>query len=146
MHLVQMGAPIEAAPWLAWIPEYSRSLAETQRQHEEDLDLHHLRIWWPAREMVTVDGGGPDWLKGKTALLWSIDRGQKLREAIMYAGIAYMDITARWPSMALVQSLPTGATKTVTVYEDNEERITVRLGELPGLAHGFILMCEEMQS
>lgn len=146
MHLLQLGAPVDLEPIMQRISWYSRPLVQTQRQIEDGLDLHHLRVWWQAREMVTVDGGGPDWLRGHTALLWWIDRGQTLREAVMYAGIAYMDYVGCWPTWALVQAIPTGATKTVTVYEDNEEHIAVQLGELPGLAHGFILMCEESQS
>jgi len=143
LHLVQMGAPIEAAPWLARIPEYSRPLAETQHQHEEELDLHHLRIWWPARELVVVDGSSPDWLYGQQALLWAMDKKQTLRDAIMYAGIAFMDLVGQWPIVALVQSRPVGATEMVTVYEDTEERIAVRLVALPELSHGFVLLCEE---
>lgn len=143
LHLVQMGAPIEAAQWLAWIPEYSRPLAETQHQHEEELDLHHLRIWWPARELVVVDCLIPDWLRRRQALLWAVEKKQTLREAIMYAGIAYMDLVGRWPTVSLVQSIPASATETVTVYEDNEDRIAVRLAALPELPHGFVLLCEE---
>jgi len=90
-----------------------------------------------------MNGGSPSWLQGRQALLWAIDKGQSLREAIVYAGMAYVDLTGRWPGMALVQSIPSGATETVTVYEDSNERILVRLTELSALPRGFVLMCEE---
>jgi len=142
MHLAQMGAPVAASLWLARIPSYSLPLVETQQQHEKGLDLHHLRMWWPARELVTVKGG-PEGLNDRQALLWALDKGQTLREAIVYAGVAYMDLVGRWPDVAMVQSLPRGATDTVNIYEDADERITVRLAALAELPHGFLLMCEE---
>lgn len=143
VHVAQMGGPVAAEPWLERVSPYSRPLVEIQHQAEPVLDLHHLRMWWPARELVTMNGGSPSWLQGRQALLWAIDKGQSLREAIVYAGMAYVDLTGRWPGMALVQSIPSGATETVTVYEDSNERILVRLTELSALPRGFVLMCEE---
>ncbi|HBA90876.1 MAG TPA: hypothetical protein DCZ08_03580 [Anaerolineaceae bacterium] len=141
MHLAQMGAPVEAAPWLARVPHYSRPLVETQHQVERGLDLHHLRLWWPARELVAIHNG-PAWLEGRQALLWMVDKNQTLREAICYAGIAYVDLVCRWPTAALVQSIPNGATDTVMVYADADEQIAVRLESLPELPRGYILMVE----
>jgi len=144
MHLVQLGTPVEIEPWLAQIGWYSRPLVESQRQVEEGLDLHHLRLWWPARELVVVDGLGPDWPNGRQVLLWAMDKKQTVRETIMYAGIAYADLVNRWPTVAMVQSIPSGATETVVVYEDTEDCIVVRLHALPTLSRGFLLIGEEV--
>lgn len=143
LHVVRMGAPVDAAAWLEQVCYYSRELVEHQVQHEQGLDLHHLRMWWPARELVTISGGA-NGLDGRQALLWKIDRGQSLRDAILYAGIAYLDETGRWPGVALVQAIPEGATERVMVYEDSDELHDVRLAVLESLPRGFILMCEEV--
>lgn len=144
LHVAQMGAAVDPKPWIEEVSFYSRELVEYSAQHEKGLDLHHLRMWWPARELVTISGGA-NGLDGRQALLWKIDRGQSLRDAVMYAGIAYADLTGRWPGLALVQAIPEGATERVLVYEDSDELHDVRLAELASLPRGFLLIYEEEQ-
>lgn len=141
LHVVQMGQPVDQEYWLGTICQYSLALVERQTQYEEDLDLHHLRLWWPAREPVTICGG-PGWLNDQRAVLWRVEKGQMLREAVMYAGVAYLDLIGRWPSVALVQSLPAGATERVLVYADSDERVEVTLEVWETLPRGFVLMAE----
>jgi len=143
LHVVQMGQPVNMDTWLSQINHYCLALVETQTEYEQDLDMHHLRLWWPAREVITAQGG-PDWLNGRKALLWKIAKGQVLREAVMFAGIAYLDLVGRWPKVALVQKIPEMATERVLVYADSEERVEVKLEAIPTLPRGFVLMAERI--
>ena len=54
LHVVQMGQPVDQDYWLSRINHYCLAQMETQTEYEKVLDLHHLRMWWPARRRVLV--------------------------------------------------------------------------------------------
>ncbi|MEW6650914.1 MAG: hypothetical protein AB1453_12090 [Chloroflexota bacterium] len=141
LHVVSMGKPVERAAWVKRVCRYCLPVEYAER-YEKGLDVHHLQMWWLAREMMTIDCGAA-WLDGMEVLVWMLDRGQSLREGLIYAGIAYVDLTdGRLPATALVGKIPSGATEWVAIYEDGDERREVRLLELPGLPKGMLILTE----
>lgn len=141
LHVVSMGKPVDRAAWVRRVCRYCLPV-EYAEQHEPSLDVYHLRMWWKAREMLTIEGG-PDWLNGQTALVWRLDRGQSLRDGLVYAGLAYVELSdGRFPAIALVGKLPRGATERVAFYDDGDERHEVRLRDLAGLPSGVLVLTE----
>jgi hypothetical protein len=143
MHVIRMGEPVDQDVWLARVPDYSLSLVQVQRQYETGLDLHHLRLWWPAREPVRLFNAA-GLLDGTTVLLWSLDKGQSLREAAIYAGVAYLAYFNRWPNLARFAKLPEGATETIDIYQTAEEHVTARLVESGWVPKQFLVMEENI--
>jgi hypothetical protein len=141
VHIIRMGEPVDQEMWLARVPYYSRELVQVQRQYETGLDLHHLRLWWPAREPVKLINvpGGED---GKTVLLWSLDKGQSLREAAIYAGVAYLSYFNLWPNLVRFARLPAGATETIDIFQMASEHIIARLVDTEWVPKQFLVMEE----
>ncbi|MBE3142543.1 MAG: hypothetical protein IMZ61_01260 [Planctomycetes bacterium] len=143
LHVIRMGEPVDQEMWLARVPDYSLSLVQMQRQYETGLDLHHLRLWWPAREPVRLFNA-PGLVDGTTVLLWSLDKGQSLREAAIYAGVAYLSYFNRWPNLARFAKLPPEGrgVETIDIYQSEEEHVTARLVETGWVPKQFLVMEE----
>lgn len=141
LHVVSMGKPVDREAWLRRVCRYCLPVEYAER-YEPGLDVYHLQMWWTTREMLTIEGG-PDWLSGQLGLVWRLDRGQSLREGLVYAGLAYVELSdGRFPKTALIGKLPSGATERVAIYDDGEERYEVRLLELTGLPSGTLVLTE----
>jgi hypothetical protein len=141
MHVIRMGEPVDQEMWLARVPDYSLSLVQVQRQYEPGLELHHLRLWWPAREPIRLFNA-PGLVDGTSVLLWSLEKKQGLRDAARYAGVAYLDYFGRWPDLVRFAKLPEGATETIDIYQTEEEHVTARLVETGWVPKQFLIMEE----
>ncbi len=141
MHVVNMGKPVDRELWISQAPFYAAGL-QTQIQYERGLDVHHLRIWWHAREPIVLQCTDDGW-NGRQVLLWYIERGQTLREAAMYAGLAYLEVFGRWPNTALVARRPQGAPGTFELWADETERVEAQLIEAEWVPRNFLVLAEE---
>lgn len=139
LHVARMGAPVDKKYWMSRISFYAVGVG-TQTQHEPGLDVHHLRMWWQAREAVVLQGAA-DGLTGKRVLLWYVERGQSLREAALYAGVAYLEEFGRWPRAVLVRKIPKNSPGEIELWAD--EQVSARLIEAEWVPRNFLVLTEE---
>jgi hypothetical protein len=138
-HIIRMGEPVEREDWVARVPWYSQAGIQTQAWIEPGVGMHHLKLWWLAREPVKLSGA-PGMLDGGLVLFWAMDKGQSIREAAMLAGVAYLDYFGWWPGVVRFAKLPEGATGTIVIYDAPEEHVLVRLIEASWTPKGFLIL------
>jgi hypothetical protein len=138
-HVIRMGEPVDREAWVAQVPWYSLAGVETNAWVEPGVGIHHLKIWWMAREPVKLfkAAGVPD---GTLVLFWAMDKGQSIREAAVLAGVAYLDYFGRWPNLVRFAKLPEGATERIEIYNGADELVTARLVETSWAPKGFLIM------
>lgn len=139
LHLARMGEPIEAADYGPHLPRFAADVT-VHREFERGIGVHHLKLAWPAREMITLDGQGAGGMTGQRALLWKVEKGQGLRDAAVYAGLAHVELTSRWPGRVLVQKKPEGATGEIEIYRDADEAHLAKLEEAGWVPRGFLIL------
>lgn len=132
MELIQANKPIEGIETAQYLPRYAEQV-ERAMSYDKTLRVHHVKIWWPVRELVCLRGKGAGALDGRTVLLWRADKRIPLSESAVYAGIAYADLTGRWPAWIGYRSWPENAPAEMTIYADQDGAEHARLVSLAWL-------------
>lgn len=107
LHVVG-GGPVREG-WLDCVPDASRALAKVERW--ETAGLHHLRVTWPARELVVLS-----MYPGvrQMIMLWFVG-DLRVSAAIKAATEAYALQIHRDPGYAWIRQIPKGAEEGVEV-------------------------------
>ena len=121
------------------VPWYSLGGVETNAWVEPGVGMHHLKIWWMAREPVKLFRA-PGVADGTLVLFWAMDKGQSIREAAVLAGVAYLDYFGRWPGVVRFARLPEGATESIEIYKGEGELVMARLVETSWTPKGFLIL------
>lgn len=141
VHVVQMGAPVDATNWLGVIPDAADDLARSHRWVEEPLGIHHLLILWPAREVVHLVGEPEEW-RGTDVLLWKLGKGESIRDGSIQAAVTYLEYFERWPDRVGVRSLPEKAADFVA-YKGENETVVIRPAKVSWAPAGFLILFED---
>ena len=70
MHIVRTGKPVNCERWFKKVPQPGRSFITRLQNHEEDLDVYHLRMYWNPREAITIIENNGD---KSPSVIWFID-------------------------------------------------------------------------
>ena len=155
LELMQMGAPVEAAPWVASLLPFAEETLKLHRSHEADVDVHHLWMTWRPREVV--NNALPGLAVG---VCWWVAPGQRMRDALEDAAAWHYLMLEQWPARAWTGKMPAGITAgteieldmgtavgSILVVLDVDERVPERCvvvgalplpGPLPGLGEGGV--------
>lgn len=105
LHVMGMGAMPSLDEWLARLPGSCTDTLTILRYEESDIGIHHLWLWWKAREMVLLSF--PD-SRRKMAVVWWIG-SDNFRKAAENAATRYFLDTGRDGNLCLTRSIPKGA-------------------------------------
>lgn len=141
MHLARMDEPISKEDAAAYLPAGAEQVT-LHPETDSALGMQHLRISWPARELIRIKGAAAGSYAGRLGLLWA-GGGKGLLEASLYAGLAYADLINAWPAVVLVQARPDKAPQTVPIYKDSDEEHVCRLEAAAWVPKGFLILLGE---
>ena len=113
LEVMQMGSPVEAAPWVASLPPFAEETVKVHRSHEEELGVHHLWLMWRPREVV--QNALPGLAVG---VCWWIADGQRMRDALEDAAAWHQVMLDGWPARAWTAKMPAGITAGTEVELD----------------------------
>lgn len=124
-HVMRFGRCPDREGWVEQlVPGDSLETLACMEQTEEELGMHHLRLWWNAREMVLL----PEQVcPGRWSAFWWIGAGETLRQAADLAAWLYQLRTGQRPSRAMVARLPQGATECIEVEGRGRTDFTLEL-------------------
>lgn len=119
VHVVGYNHEVPLDDWMHLVPGESIDILKVSRLQEPEIGIYHLRLYWNAREMVEFQSGVL-----KYGVLWYVNTGERLRDAIDLATSLYRLAVGVYPRDAWTRSLPEGAPK--------EMEITGIRNEIPG--------------
>lgn len=73
LHVVRDGQPVEQDTWLEYVPIQAQPTISRLVRFEKSLGIHHLELWWKARECVVLVE--PDTGREVEAVLWFVGDG-----------------------------------------------------------------------
>lgn len=117
LEVMQMGAAVEAAPWVESLPPFAAETVTLHRQYEEELGVHHLWLTWQPREVVGRPVEGVE-----RGVYWWIGRDQRIREALADAAAWHFVMLDCWPTAAWIARMPKGMAAGTVVKLDMGER------------------------
>jgi hypothetical protein len=141
LFVKRAGSPVDLGKWMESVPAEVRPLTvfdQFEMDQGRHMVWHCLRMDWPLREMfaleadsakLQIDGWKPAvFLDGRASVPacgWTLipGSGERLSGAMRSAAELYWSVTNRWPSLALVRSLPGGAPDTLQVGDGCTLRI-----------------------
>jgi len=128
LHVVRMGRPVDMEHWMgSSVVMYGLDTLQRHTSYEPDLGVHHLYMWWHAREpmkfcvpVAKVEVAG---------VMWWIGQGERMSAAIDLAATRHWLEYGTWPSAAYVREIPRGATAWVEILDEHNRAIRVRLAK-----------------
>jgi hypothetical protein len=124
---VMSSNPIRAF-WRDWVPEH----ASARREWQDELHLYHLQATWQAQEVVRWTFQTQPVLMQREVVLWAIEAGQKISQAMVAAAECYALHLGRDPQYAFIRRMP-------AVAEEVEVK-GVMLVEAEWMPENFILL------
>jgi hypothetical protein len=141
-HIVKMGSEPVVEDWIeAAVPAEAVECLQTNRYFEDGLDIHHLWMYWNAREVVKLTrcAGQTDVPPVQEVVFWWIGPCVPMRLAIdLAAGLFEMRL-GRKPTQAWVQKLPKGATPCVDLTGPQAGQM-VELKEAEWVPKGYVVI------
>jgi hypothetical protein len=117
-HVMRYGQPPKADAWMhELVEDYARDTVRRMIDHEKDLNIYHLILWWNAREVVEMAAGCGAPIR--YGVLWWINSGETVSWAADLAATVYFRAFARMPEVVWMQRPPPGHE---TVDVQNMER------------------------
>lgn len=105
LHVVQLDKPPSKEEWLERLPGSCLDTLNVLQYEEKGLGIHHLWMWWNAREVMTLVF--PDRVR-RQAVLWYVGKGVSFRQALADAATRhYMDLE-RDGNYCVTRNLPAG--------------------------------------
>lgn len=98
LHVMRMGGRPDWQHWRQMVPAAALDSLEYIERHEPAIGVEHLELWWHVREMVRV---APPPGREMVGVMWYVERGERLSEAIERATIEYYLAVDRWPVVGL---------------------------------------------
>ena len=106
LHLVRMGAAPDLDGWRGKLPVCAEETLQYRRWVERGLGVHHLELYWNAREMTQIVSPGREPV---AVMMWAIETRQRMSEALAEACTRYFFDNDRDADLCLVQKVPAGA-------------------------------------
>lgn len=144
LHLMRMGGPVNLERWLNLCPEVCRESLSSYRAVEESLGVHHLFLFWPAREITHFrypDGSQADgvfWWIGKS--WYDPAKTASIREAADWASMTYEMAFHQQPQKCLVGKIQEGWNVASGQCFDVDGGRTLQLIEEPWVPKGFVII------
>ena len=113
LSVMRMGGPVNLERWLDLSPAVCRESVQAWRNEERELGVHHLSLFWPAREVTRLVY--PDDLRQVDGVFWWIGKSMyepektaSIREAADWASMTYQIAFQRWPTRCLIGKIRAG--------------------------------------
>lgn len=112
LHIMRMGGPVNLEKWFELAPVACRDTVAAYRNAEPELGVHHLYLYWSAREIVSfkyIDGQalpGVMWWIGKS--WYDTSKTASIREAADWGSMTYEMAFGRPPTRCLVEKILEG--------------------------------------
>lgn len=148
LHVMRMGGPVNVDRWLEMVPVVCRETVQVYREMEGGLGVHHLSLYWPAREVTRLvypedlrQVDGVFWWIGKS--MYEPEKTASIREAADWAAMTYRMAYGRQPERCLVREILAGwkmASGDPFEVEGDGQTIKLQLTEEPWIPKGFLVI------